>query len=494
MNPKMAVALAQAFAKPQYKPVPIPFVGQAYTASSLDLNAQRCINFILESGGDQGASQAALIPSPGLTRLVQFPNGNVEVRGSIVFRGFEWVVAGNTLFRVDTSFNAISIGNLATSIGPVSMDSSETQLGLVDGDRGYYYDFPSSTFAVITDAGFPSGAAKITYLAAQFVVETPNTEQFSWSALADITSWPGLNFASAEKAPDPIVAHAANFGELYLIGESTTEVWIPDSLGFISSGNAFIQQGCCAPFSVQPIDNALMWLAKDKSGQGIVIRVDGYVPKRVSTFGVENAIAEMAETSRIDDAIAYAYQQKGHNFYVLTFPTAGQTWCYDAATGEWAERLAFNSATGELTRHRSNCYSFFAGKCVVGDYANGRLYALDLNNYTDDGDTIMRLRSTPVEKKNGQVLTFGSLVVDIEAGVGLVDGQGDMPLMMMRYSDDGGHTWSNRRTASMGKVGKYGARAKWNRLGQGKNRVWEVSVTDPVKVVIIDANAEVQIG
>lgn len=470
--------------------VPLPFVGQAYEARSLNLSAQRCINLYLEPGSGKGA-QNALFGTPGLTRLVQFSNGNVPVRGADIFHGFLWVVAGSTLFRVDTSFNAITIGSLATSTGPVSMAYSETQLGIVDGDRGYYYDFPSSTFAVITDPLLPSGARHITYLADQFIVESPNTQQFSWSALNDITSWPGLNFASAEKSPDPIVSHITNFGELYLIGSLTTEIFIADSMGFLSAGNAFIQQGCSAPFSVTKIDNGLMWLSADEAGQGIVIRVDGYVTKRVSNFGVEHAIAEMAKTGTIADAISYAYQQEGHNFFVLTFPTGNQTWVYDVSTGAWAERPSFDSAAGLLSRHRSNCYAAFAGKCLVGDYANGRLYALDLDNFTDDGDTIFRLRAGQTISKNQQQLTFASFQVAIEAGVGLVDGRGDKPRMMMRHSDDGGHKWSNRRTTTMGTVGKYGARAKWDFCGEGMNRVWEISVTDPVKVVILGTYGEV---
>ncbi|NYT76650.1 hypothetical protein H0A71_06570 [Alcaligenaceae bacterium] len=58
---------------------------------------------------------------------------------------------------------------------------------------------------------------------------------------------------------------------------------------------------------------------------------------------------------------------------------------------------------------------------------------------------------------------------------------------MLRHSNDGGHTWSNTRTATMGKVGEYGMRCKFERLGSGRQRVWEVSITDPVNAVILGA-------
>lgn len=470
------------------RPVPIPFVGEAYQSRSLNLNAQRCLNLYLEQGGPDGKTPAALFGTPGLTRVVQFVNGNVEVRGMHVFRGSLWVIAGPTLYRIDSSMTAVSVGGIATSKGPVSFASSQNQMMLVDGDRGYYFDFPTQTFGVISDPDLPSGARQVSYLAASFLVEVPNTSTFAWSGINDVLSWNGADFASAEAAADPIVAHRTLFGEFFAIGSSTTEVFQADTKGFSRAGNAAIQQGCAAPFSVVQVDSALMWISRDEAGQGMVIRLEGYTPRRVSNHGIETALAAMP---RISDAVAYAYQQEGHTFYVVNFPTANQTWVFDVATGKWHERGAFNVQTGEVSRHRSNCFAFFGGRCLVGDYANGRLYALELSNYTDDGEAILRLRASGTAAIDQRLVRYGSLLVDVEAGVGLNTGLGEDPKLMMRHSDDGGHTWSNRRVAPMGRVGQYGRRAKFNRCGAGRNRVWEVSTTEKVKVVVLGAYAEV---
>jgi hypothetical protein len=74
---------------------------------------------------------------------------------------------------------------------------------------------------------------------------------------------------------------------------------------------------------------------------------------------------------------------------------------------------------------------------------------------------------------------------------GTAEGQGDDPEAMLRWSDDGGHTWSNEHWTSMGRIGEYGFRAFWRRLGMTlklRDRVYEVSGTDPVKIVITGAN------
>lgn len=464
----------------------IPFVGQAYQSRSLDLNAQRCVNLYLEAGGPEGKTPSALFGTPGLTRVAEFPT-NVEIRGMHSWRGSLWIVAGTQLYRMLPDLTYTTIGAIATSTGPVSMANNPNQLAFVDGDRMYYYDFTTLTFGVVSDPELPSGARQVSFLAGSFLVESPNTNVFAWSGINTVTAWNGTDFATAEGTANPIVAHSVLFGEFYAIKTTTTEVFQADAKGFTKSGNASIQMGCAAPFSVAQIDNGLMWLSRDDAGVGMIVAVRGYQASRVSNHGIETAIARM---TRIDDARAYVYQQEGHTFYVINFPTADQTWCYDASTQSWHERASLNTTTGDTYRHRSNCHASFAGKNLVGDYANGRIYALDLYNYTDDGENIIRIRSSPTLAINQRPVTYGSLQVDLEGGVGLNDGLGSLPFMMCRFSDDGGHTWSNRRQTSMGKIGAYGWRAKWNRLGRGYNRVWEVSVTDKVKVVILGAYAE----
>ena len=121
------------------------------------------------------------------------------------------------------------------------------------------------------------------------------------------------------------------------------------------------------------------------------------------------------------------------------------------------------------------------------------MYALDLDCFDDDGDPLLALRSSPhVAEGDYHRIRFHGLQVDIEAGVGLNVGQGDDPQMMVRWSDDGGHTWSNQRTAPMGKIGQYRARARLRRLGSGRDRVFEISISDPVKRVILGASVDAE--
>jgi len=64
------------------------------------------------------------------------------------------------------------------------------------------------------------------------------------------------------------------------------------------------------------------------------------------------------------------------------------------------------------------------------------------------------------------------------------------PQVMLRWSDDGGHDWSNEHWVSIGRIGEYGTRAIWRRLGMTlalRDRVYEVSGANPVKIAIMGA-------
>lgn len=472
----------------------IPFVGGAYQSRSLNFDCQRCVNLypvIGESGNAK--SVRALFGTPGL-RLLATLDGSGGIRG--LYRpatGDAIAVRGSTVYRVASDWTATEVGSIDAEETQVSMVDNGTVAVLVTGSYGYVLNLSTNDLTQITDGAF-YGASRVSYNDTYFIFERPGTNQFYIAVeRGGELQFDALDFASAESNGEPIVSHIINHNELLLFKQTVTEIW-RDTGGtdfpYSRDGNAAIEQGCAATHSVAALDNTVFWLGRDKTGQGVVWRMNGYTPMRVSHDGVERAIQGCSD---ISDAIAYAYQQEGHVFYVLTFPTGGATWVYDVATQLWHERAYLNPATGDFERHRSNCHAFFGGQHVVGDWENGNLYALDLSYYSDNGDPLVALRSAPhIADGDYARIRFNSIQVDIEAGVGLPSGQGSAPLMMIRWSDDGGHTWSTLRTMSMGAIGKYKARARLNRLGMSRDRVFEVSISDPVKRVIIGASVDAQ--
>lgn len=81
-----------------------------------------------------------------------------------------------------------------------------------------------------------------------------------------------------------------------------------------------------------------------------------------------------------------------------------------------------------------------------------------------------------------------------EQGVGIPQGQGSDPQVMLDWSDDGGRSWSAQRFRSMGKIGEYRRRTVWNQLGQARDRVYRYQVSDPVRRTLILATTEAATG
>ena len=474
------------------------FIGPSYTSRSVDLAADRLVNLYPEVvEAPRGKHVAAYYGTPGLRKTHTLTAGGpvrdiyTESRSQRVF-----AVQQNKLFELHDNGTQTDRGTLSGSgTGHVCMADNGTQLVIVDGNAGYVLTLASNAFAQITDPDFPA-TKQIRYLDGYFIFTFPGTGKFGVTALFDATTVDALDFATAEGNPDDLVATLVDHRELWLFGTRTTEVWFNSGdvdFPFDRIQGAYIEYGCGASFSVANLDNTVYWLGSDERGQHMVFQAQGYQPRRISTHAVEHAIAGYANAS-VSNARAYAYQQEGHSFYVLNFDEA--TWAYDVATGLWHERARLKT-DGSLSRHRAQCYTAGLGKNLVGDFEDGRIYELDLGTYTDDGDEIVRMRRCPhFADDDLQWLFHHDFQLDVESGVGRGDGvePGVTPQLILRFSDDGGHTWSNEKYATAGKLGNYRTRARWRRLGKSRDRVYEIRQSDPVKTVWINAKLNATAG
>jgi hypothetical protein len=384
-----------------------------------------------------------------------------------------------------------------------------------------------------TDGAF-SGANTVDIIDNYFVYNNPTTQQWGASDLLSPIS-PNTSYSLKDGAPDDLVALIVDHREVYLMGEISSEVWtdvgtVPFPFQRIPGTST--QHGIAAPFSLYRLGNSFAYVSRNNRGQAQIMQMQGYIPQRISTHAVENTLAN----KYVADAVSWTYQLEGHEVFVVTFPSLELTWAYDATTQMWHKWL-YTTNQGTYQRHRGNCCAVFQGLVIVGDYENGKLYELDKTNYTDDGQNIRRLRRAPHLVTEFQRQYFDELQIQFQPGVGTTGLSGpaqitssntiylgdtytitasatltiefdktyvlgtqnpisyqttDNPQAMLRWSNDGGSTWSNEHWTSVGQMGKYRNRAIWRRLGQARDRIFEVSVSDPVNFVIISANLKIQ--
>jgi hypothetical protein len=413
-------------------------------------------------------------------------------------------ISGTTLTVSAVTSGTLKIGQTIEGSG-VTDGTIITAFGSGSGGAGTYtvsasQSVSSTTIYAINWSVLPStdgafeGGGTVDISDNYFVYNKPNSQLWAASDLLSPITDP-LSFASKDGSPDDLVAIIVDRREVYLLGEMSSEAWLDVGsvpFPFQRIQGSSTQQGIAAAYSCARVGNSFAYVSKNNRGEATIVQMNGYIPQRISTHAVETTLVGQD----VSDAIAWTYQLEGHETYVVTFPSIGEnglTWAYDITTGLWHKWLYTNNQN-QYERHRGNCCAFFNQQVLLGDYENGKLYRLSLSQYTDDGQLIRRLRRCPHITTDLQRQYFAELQIQFQPGVGLPVGQGQDPQAMLRWSDDGGFTWSNENWVTIGKQGQYFTRAMWRRLGFARDRIFEVVVTDPIKAVIVSANLKAEAG
>ena len=466
-----------------------PLIGAAYAARSLNLAAQQMVNLYPEVVEVRGAGAAigALYGTPGLTK--QATVGPGPIRGMRVVAGTLYIVSGVGVY---SGLGGTLIGTLTTPItGAVQMIDNGTQLAIFDGAAGYLV-----SGGVLSSISLPfSGPTAACYQDGFGLVSAANTNQWYQSNIFDLSTWSALNFSSASGQPDNLLAMADIHREVWLFKQQHAEVWVNAGLAgftFQRIDGVHIEHGIGAPASLAIADDSLIWLSQNSQGMARVMQSQGYRVSRLSTHALETALNGY---TTISDAVGYTYQQEGHVFYVLSLPTAGVTWCCDLTSSAhlqfpcWHQRAGFSNGT--FTIHPASCATVFNGLVLCGDCASGNIYSFDLSNYTDNGAQRRWLRSwRALAQPSEAPQRFSTLRIDMETGMGVPSGTA--PECSLRWSDDGGHNWSNPVLAAVGPTGATAQRVLFRRLGStrrnhGLDRIFELSSSDPFKVALIGA-------
>lgn len=389
------------------------------------------------------------------------------------------IPANTTISSISFTANTITLSANATS----------TQTG-----DTFTLNIPQ--FGRILDPAF-IGASRVAFIEGWLIFNQPNSRTFYTNAPVPYTlTFAGSFYALKDSSTDNLVTLFENNRELWLIGERTSEVWYNaggTSFAFSRLPGVGPQMGCSAQHSITRVGDKLCWLAQNEQGQNIVVMTNQYAIVPISNHGVENSISTYPYVA---DAIGDCYEDRGHLQYVLTFPTADVTWCWDLKVhmetqgqAGWWQRLSWDPATGQYHRHVGNCFVNFANVRMWGDYQSGQIYQQDRQFYTDGSLPIRAQRRTPHiwSKEDRQRIFQASLQVEFKAGTGLQTGQGSSPQAMIRWSDDGGQTWGNEVWAPIGAAGETRDRAMVFQIGEARDRVYEVNVSDPVSRDIIGA-------
>ncbi|MHB1260332.1 MAG: hypothetical protein ACYC2H_01310 [Thermoplasmatota archaeon] len=469
------------------------FIGGSHKLGNKFAANERTMNLYFEPVETEGGTNTGhLLPTPGVGIYSATAASNSSPgRALQLWNGRCFAVIGEEFIELLAGGARVVRGNVAADARPAAIvynGSGGNQIAVSSGGGLYIYDMLTHAFAPVVT---PSFAHSVVMIDGYFIVLDVTTSAIYQSNLLDgLTAWDGANTAKRIIAGDPWLQAHVHGKELWLLGELTSEVWYnagtyPFAFAVHPSGS--VNFGIAAPWSVVSVGDSLMWLARTKGGQGEVVLASGFQPRTVSDFAITNAIGQY---SRIDDAIAWTYEEKGHHFYVINFPTGNATWSFDLSTGRWHERGTWLSEQRSFTQWRPMFHAVFEGRHLCTNIVGGEVLELLPDRGLDvDDRPIRRIRRAPYITNELRRIYFASFKLHLLTGRGATTGQGVEPLIELLVSDDG-ETWWSEGLESAGARGRYESFPEWTRLGSGENRIFEIQMSDPTPWAIVNAYIE----
>lgn len=475
----------------------IPFLGGTEFPKNIGLGSERLINLYPEKNGNK----RFLRHTPGAKYWTTAGNG--PIRGAEQWDGHLYVLSGNGLYQVKTNGGTAHVGAVEGLSGRTTLvDCGAGGLLILDNGRGYYFD--GAGVNLITDQDFPFPAIAATFLDGYAIVVKGGTGEFYIPANTyDLTEWNALDFENAEAVSDNLLNVYADKNLLFLLGERSTEIYTNTGnadFPFEAIRQAMSHFGLASKNTLTFCDGNLYWVGKNQTGGLAVLRLaQGADPEKVSDHRLDDYLSDL-EPDVIESAFGLGIWWRGHPWYVLSITLAeghGRTFVYDVSVEEWFEWSSYSETWNVQGRWRGNDHFYFGGKHIVTDGDSGDLYELRNDVYTDFGLPIVRERRTEIMNTGMEPIAFNQFSLMIETGTGepgpdyasesiiyLVDGNGDNIVdangnkvyssvtrsvksytSELSVSRDGGHTWGNSRTKSIGPGSRKDKHVTWRRLG-----------------------------
>lgn len=460
----------------------LPFIGQAYENRSIPISSQRSINWYPEIDDDplkQSRSPVSLQAVSGTDLFVDL--GGNQIRGLYYSEGLRrvYAVSDNDVFEVQE--NGIT-KNLGTVDGPglVSITDNGTQVAFATGDSYFVFD-AADGLAIVEGVS----AKKLAFQDGFIILASTDGTTWGISGLNDARSINPLDFTKANANPDPIIGLNQVERRIVVFGSDSVEIyWNSGAAAFpfqIVEGGSSNGFGLAGTFASVVQSSRVYWCSND----GHIYRNEGYTPTPISHKGIENALRTY---TRLDDCEATEWTENGHFFVAFSFPSGGTTWVYDTTTGMWHQR---SSGTKEKIWNGRFVIKAWDTKEVVCDRSDGRLGLLNLDTFTEFGDEMKARRTAPVTHSDRNEIFHNRLEIVMETGRTTTTTE---PQARLKWSDDAGVTFSNNVNRGLGEVGEYNTKLTWFRLGQSKNRVYDLQITDVVRRNLISVHIESEVG
>lgn len=439
---------------------------------------------------ESGKEKYVLLPFPGLKTLSSVSG---EDRGFHRMAEILYHVKGGFLYSIDKFGTTTELGVIPGTSRAIMADDGEN-LFIVADLKVWRYSNLSNTITEVTDPSI-TGAKSVDFFNNQFIYTFDKYSTISNAG--DGSTADPLNIVGEETLPDDLVRDYVFDEVIYRCGVRSIVGWYNSG-----SGNPPIERlqgriftvGLAAIHSIAQTDQAFYWLGDDHA----IYRAAAGREERISTDAISNELQKHAD---ISDSIGNTFTIEGQNFYMLTVPAANRTFVINEALGTngWFELSCGVNNPQQSSQYCVSSIISAYGQTICADYSNGSVYKLDFDTYTDNGEPLQRVRVT--QSVNGDMLNakgkrvqMSCMKIIMETGVGIIEGQGDDPRIMIEYSDDGGRTWNGGSWSRVGRLGEFTLQVEWFNLGSFYDRIFRLSTTDPVNYSVYSATIDLRLA
>lgn len=426
---------------------------------------------------------------PGLTNLVTLDTGSNATYGCYWWdeKSMAIAVSNGNVYKIVRSGSLTSPTYTPTNLTGAPLDintttfaSDGTSLFMAAGGKIYYTNGTATT-AAIADPDAPTTASHVAWLDGYLLANNGNN-RFYWSDVGAPTSWSSLSFASAEGAPDNIIALHVWDREIYLFGARSLEIWENDgSNPFSRVSGGFKSSGCAAAHSIVKTRQAAYWLNDER-------RFVQFAGRSIEPLPLDMG-REVARFKTVSDCVGYSCQVDGFTFVVFSFPAENRTLVYNETNETWSEWGAFDSSTGLYNRFSVQSIAWCPGwgVTIAGSRSTPLLYRVSSEAYSDASPIRLRRLTGLIDHGTLKGKRSNQLRLRAKRGVGLGTGT---PQLMVRWRDDN-KEWSREVAISLGDVGDTEVIRKLNNTGIYHTRQWEISCTESVPVVFAYAEEDI---
>lgn len=496
----------------------IDLVGQSFKLAERNLSSARTINWVPEIYGaeERTKSKMALIPVPGTETVLEVGADELSTcRGLYLsssgpapnFNPRLYGVWGTGFYRFDeNNQNPQKLGEIGNFGASVSIDNNYFDVLVADGQSLYATPMNAAdglaTLRAVPLPFVPGSTTQrvrpthVAVIAQRIYINNSQGNTFSYSKLGatefETSSDANFDFYSAESSSDPIVALKLVNGALWVWGTRSYEIWrtqnnVDDPLSYVGGSQSAI--GCKARHSVASIADMCFWLGASDVGSDQVYMGVSTEAIVVSTTAIHHQISQCGDRS---SAVGWCYAEGGSIFYVLTFKSSGSTFVYDASTKMWHERLRRRVSNGSWEAYNYVHALTVGDQLYCGTMIDNALCKMTSDALTDhDGNPIVRQRVTPTYFDELYSVMLKELVIDCNVGTTtFLNGQGSDPLLILEISKDGGSTYGNLKTKSLGKQGMYKRLVRWHATGMGRELVFRITCSEPLALAIYQARLD----